>query len=367
MALSYYEKKQNREDAVNKLGRELRPNEVVSRDENGNVLIFKNMSTYRLYSNNSDRYILKKIDGVITATQLNPDSKFKRNCKVCGKEFWVDDVSIVKACCSPECESFSKRNSIVQEYLKLPNPYKMNYFGKQVPMADAVAGIKIGRQLSPEEKGYALDGNYSNLSEDNIIVGLKYRDRVNKSSVMKRVCKNCGKEFEFLADSTRVKETREFCSRSCARRYNVGQNTTNTNPYRDIYKPGYPGARANGKIAEHRYVAQEEILHRQLKPEERIIHLDGVNLNNDPNNLLVVDSSKSANLYQYNHPSELKLTKNEDGAYNVKKLTQVVEIHRPGYERLCPYCGSTFYVIDKSNPRKFCSMNCELKFNKNNK
>ena len=363
MALSYYERKQNREDAAALLDRDLKDNEVVYRDPNGKILIFENMSTYKLYLNNSDRYILKNIDGVITAIDLNPNSVFKRKCPICGTEFWVEDASTVKTYCSINCESFAKRSPLAQQYLKLPNPYGINYFGKQIPMIDIIAGINIGRQLAEHEKGYPIDGNPNNLDPSNIRLGTKFKDRANSVKKITRICKNCRKEFEFIPDSRTI-ETREFCSKSCARQSTIGQNTKNKNPYRELYKPGYPGAKVNGKIMEHRYIAQEEILHRVMKPEERIIHKDGVNLHNDPSNLLVVDSAKSANIYQYNHPSELKLTKNEDGAYNVQKLTQVVEIHKPEYTRTCKHCGKTYYVIDKNNMREFCSMNCELKFNK---
>ena len=372
--------------AMYQLKRPLKEEEVVSMHNDGEVLIFDNISTFKKYTNGFNKYLFGKTgEGVITCLGFNPASPYRRVCPVCGKEFYLKDLATKKTCCSKECAALNQRDEDTRKYLLLPNPYMRDYTGQTIPKIIVHGGIKIGRQLAENETVIPIDGNPENLDPFNLKVvttaelnNINIRNsalnptyannntvRFSAGNMVKKICKNCGNEFLVKGYPSEVKR-REFCSKSCARRYTNGEFTKNKNPYRELYKPGYPGAKANGSIMEHRYVAQEEILHRQMKPEERIIHLDGVNLNNDPNNLLVVDSSKSANLYQYNHPSELKLTQNEDGAYNVKKLTQVVEIHRPEYTRVCQNCGKTFYVMDKNNPGLFCSMNCELKFNKRN-
>jgi HNH endonuclease len=67
------------------------------------------------------------------------------------------------------------------------------------------------------------------------------------------------------------------------RRFRPGQPQGRT-AYMLILKPDHPHADQAGYVLEHRLV-MEKILGRILKREERVHHIDGNGLNNDPKNL----------------------------------------------------------------------------------
>ena len=139
------------------------------------------------------------------------------------------------------------------------------------------------------------------------------------------------------------------------------------NNYRNLYRPDEPGAKVNGNIAEHRYIAQNEILHRPLTSEEVVHHIDKVKYHNDVSNLMVFDNQISHNLYHFYDPSEIKVIKGDDNVNSVKMLTQIVERHRPENERVCKGCGKVFYVLDPNNTREYCCVNCMLYSGRGNK
>jgi hypothetical protein len=60
------------------------------------------------------------------------------------------------------------------------------------------------------------------------------------------------------------------------------------NGYRVLYRPDHPRAYKTGRIAEHRLVAEEEILKRPLKPDEVVLHKNGKLDDNRPENLQVL-------------------------------------------------------------------------------
>ena len=53
-----------------------------------------------------------------------------------------------------------------------------------------------------------------------------------------------------------------------------------------IYKPEHPNRESNGYMLEHRLVMEEE-LGRYLTKEERVHHIDGDKINNNPENLYI--------------------------------------------------------------------------------
>lgn len=64
--------------------------------------------------------------------------------------------------------------------------------------------------------------------------------------------------------------------------------------YRMVYRPDHPDTPGNGWMMEHRLV-MESMLGRRLAPTEVVHHIDENGLNNDPANLVLVDS-KGAHL-----------------------------------------------------------------------
>ena len=300
------EKYKAREEAAAYLGRPLQDGEFVYKnDRTGEISIFKDRESFTKYVFGKDKYLFRMENGVTILNGMNPNSVFRRICPICGKEYYLKELATEKKTCSKECERKLK-------------------------------SLKNKKSNEPSKL------------------------QVRVTTVMKKKCEHCGKEFECKESEY---EKRRFCSVSCARSSTVGEYTTNKNPSKEIYKPGYPGAKANGKIMEHRYVAQEEILHRVLLPEERIVHIDGINMNNDPSNLIVFDNKVSANLYQQNYASDLSIKQNPNGSYHVNKLIQVVDINRPEYKRVCKSCGRTFQLNSKDDTKEFCNKICENKFN----
>lgn len=83
---------------------------------------------------------------------------------------------------------------------------------------------------------------------------------------------------------------RNFCTKECQYEYrrDQGKKFVNSSGYVVVGVHGeYPGARRNGKsgqIAEHRKVMQD-ILGRALLPEENVHHINGVRIDNRPENL----------------------------------------------------------------------------------
>ena len=344
-----------------------------------NIMVFASKQDMSRYNTNANgKYVFEKCPDNKYRSKINKDSPFCKICPVCGKEFVIRDLANDRDCCSRECSSAYLRNDARKEYLDLPNPYNTNYVGRQIPYIKVVAGKNIGRQLKDEEVVYALDGNQNNLDPKNIIVlssisdlhklahtgdnryvlvknpdGLTYSAQPNHNinNPFIKTCEHCGKEF-VVANIAELDH--RFCSKSCAKQ---SLRDPNKNTYNELYKPGYPGAKANGNIMEHRYVMQEH-LNRALLPEEVVHHNNGFKKDNRIENLTLFDNSNSHTIYHNYDSSEIKETTNDNGAKHCSVLQQVVEIHRPGYQRVCKNCGNNFYVMDKNNPRQFCSPVC---------
>lgn len=374
--------------AMKKLNRIINPGEVVIKildinapiDEN-NIMVFRSKGDLSKFTTNANgKYTFEEGPDGFIDVKINKNSPFYKICPVCGKEFVLRDLGNNKTCCSRECSALYKRNDIRKQYLDLPNPENKDYLGKQIPYIKAIAGINIGRQLIGDEVAYALDGNQNNLDPKNIVVlksrndlhklihtndnryslvknpdGLTYSVNTSVVSVLKKVCEHCGKEFEInnLSESDH-----RFCSKSCAKQ---STRDTSKNNYASLYKPNEPGAKVNGSIMEHRYVMQQH-LGRPLYPTEVVHHNNQLRYDNRIENLTLFDSNNSHTMYHNYDKSEIKQTINENGAVHCDRLQSIVEIHRPGHDRTCRYCGKSFNVIDANNPRVFCSPACRTRW-----
>ena len=105
--------------------------------------------------------------------------------------------------------------------------------------------------------------------------------------------------------------------------------------YKYVYMPSHPRAMSNGCIYEHILIAEQK-LGRQLKDGECVHHIDENKRNNDPNNLMVFDSTSSHSGFHNGN----KLIKLEDGTYSALKERS----------NICPICGK-----HKSIGSKICS------------
>lgn len=105
--------------------------------------------------------------------------------------------------------------------------------------------------------------------------------------------------------------------------------------YKYVYMPSHPRAMSNGCIYEHILVAEQK-LGRHLKDGECVHHIDENKRNNDPNNLMVFDSTSSHSGFHNGN----KLIKLKDGTYSALKERS----------NICPICGK-----HKSIGSKICS------------
>lgn len=106
-------------------------------------------------------------------------------------------------------------------------------------------------------------------------------------------CAWCGAEMALKPSQTH----RQFCSQRCAadskikrptgRLYNGRPVLMNAQGYLTVYEPTHPSAGQNGRVMEHRLV-MEKMLHRYLRTDEHVDHIDQDKTNNRLDNLQVL-------------------------------------------------------------------------------
>lgn len=171
-------------------------------------------------------------------------------CTVCGKEF-MKKSSTTGQYCSLECW-YKKENKTGKEKIECPVCHEMFY-----------------------------PNHYGQIFCSKTCTSL---DRRSPKSVS--VCPVCQTEFTF-----RKGKNRTYCSRACA---NIGRNRSpvdigsrviDVGGYALVKVPrGTPGAYANNRMLEHRYVMQQKI-GRPLEKGEHVHHINGDKRDNRPENL----------------------------------------------------------------------------------
>jgi hypothetical protein len=115
-----------------------------------------------------------------------------------------------------------------------------------------------------------------------------------------------------------------------------------------ITSHGYRLITIDGKrVYEHRCVA-EKSMGRKLKPKEQVHHINGLKLDNRPENLEVLDISKHLGIEHTN------------GKYkkHLEKLNGVII----KTTLICEWCKTPYFKIKRRHTRRFCSAACRNKW-----
>lgn len=112
-----------------------------------------------------------------------------------------------------------------------------------------------------------------------------------KITLEQKPCEQCGKvmrvEHHQLA-------TKRFCSKAChseAKRLSgPGSLVRRPDGYLAVYYPSHPDASRDGRVLQHRLVAEQKY-GRRILPTEHVHHLNGVKDDNRPENLEVIQAA----------------------------------------------------------------------------
>ena len=114
--------------------------------------------------------------------------------------------------------------------------------------------------------------------------------------------------------------------------------------YPRVYNPNHHRADSAGMVYEHIIVA-EDILGRNLSPEEVVHHEDEDKTNNSENNIYIFETSADHSRY---HKNGLKF-KNNEGTYYSPMFSSIFILE-------CNHCGNEFETKDKRN--SYCNQSC---------
>lgn len=114
--------------------------------------------------------------------------------------------------------------------------------------------------------------------------------------------------------------------------------------YSVIFKPDYWRASHLGYVPEHIYVAETKVIHRHLKKDEVVHHIDQNRKNNKPENLIVF-VSQSAHMRFHNGGKMIPT--DEPNVYDCEYVYAEIP---------CAYCGTMFRPPKPHS--KYCCVEC---------
>lgn len=120
------------------------------------------------------------------------------------------------------------------------------------------------------------------------------------------------------------------------------------NGYVTIYCPNHPKAGSNGMVYEH-IVKAEEKIHRVLKPQEVVHHIDGNRSNNSLDNLIVFASREDHTSY---HQSGQSYFDDEGIAHSLNlKSNLCLRCGKKLSSRRCDYCSDCLKIVERKVKR----------------
>lgn len=111
--------------------------------------------------------------------------------------------------------------------------------------------------------------------------------------MIKRVCDNCGKEFDTFQCYEKRNRKNRFCSKKCEGEFRSLKNSAQSWQGGYVSKStGYKYISIDGKQVEEHRLVMERHIGRKLHPDEFIHHINGNKLDNRIENLFLTTNSE---------------------------------------------------------------------------
>jgi len=274
-----------------------------------------------------------------------PRPKRQAICPICNKEFTSyqtprGDWSIY---CGRDCYTSARNLN------KIP---KSNIKKRELTRDEKILEMKLGRKLRTDEYAIRLSSNdydvfLANASERGKFLrnkesGYKYIITPNEDNIHVDItinpthykrCEYCGQLF--IPDSYYKLEAQRFCSKNCF--YEFSKTNPNKNSYlrtNVLVEDKVTGESYIKDVKTHRLIA-EKMLGRPLKSTEIVHHINFNTHDNRPENLLVLDSTRSHTILHKSPIGSYIIKSLGDGSYTcITTMIPVVKIGDKSLEDL---------------------------------
>lgn len=211
-----------------------------------------------------------------------PRTGIVRACEECGKEMYVRPAELeTRRYCSNVCRGQAQQRRTRTTCVTC---------GQEFVQAASVGGKYCSRACYLKDReprktcktcGVAL----SKTALTYCSTACMWQDR---RTLVTKTCTVCGADYTVKPSEA---ETSKYCSRACKdqglRLTGPGARTVRQDGYISVYYPTHPDADTNGRILEHRLVAEQKY-GRRILPTEQVHHINGVRADNRPENLEVL-------------------------------------------------------------------------------